>query len=91
MNSDNQTLDIIIYQYYIDQYVRDNILHIQWLLMQHRPFVHAKHMIACHVGPLLFRNLQFHNFIFLHYEEVYIVHVQRLAHFYEHLQYGALM
>jgi len=28
-NSDNQTLDMIIYQYYIDQYVRDNILQIQ--------------------------------------------------------------
>jgi len=91
MKSDNQPLDIIVYQYYIDQYVRDNILQIQWLLIQHRPYVHAKRMIACHVVTLLFRCLQFYNFISLHYDVVYIVHALRLAHFYEHLQYGALI
>jgi len=51
-------------------------------MIQHRPYIHAKHMIVCHVEPLLLRNLQFHNFISLHYEAVYIVRVQRLAHFY---------
>jgi hypothetical protein len=86
-----QPIGIIIYQYYTDQYVCDNIFQIQCPLIQHRPYVHAKHMISCHVGPLILWHLQFHNFISLHYEVVYIIHVQRLAHFYEHLQYGALM
>jgi len=70
MNNDNQTLDIIIYQYYTEQCVLDNILQIQWLLTQHKPYVHAKHMISCRVGPLLSQYLQFHNFISLHYEVV---------------------
>jgi len=33
--------------YLNDKYVRDSILQIQWLLFQHRPYVHAKHMISC--------------------------------------------
>jgi hypothetical protein len=53
-NSDNQTLGIIIYQYYIEQYVRDNILHIQCLLIQHMPYVKTKHLNPTMCGHLYF-------------------------------------
>jgi hypothetical protein len=53
-NSDNQTLGIIIYLYYIDQHLHDNVLHIQRLLIQHMHFVQTKHFNLAMCGQLYF-------------------------------------
>jgi len=43
-----------MYQYYVDQYVRDNVLQIQWLLIQYMLYGHKKHLNSAMCGHLYF-------------------------------------
>jgi len=57
----NQPLGFIMYQYYVNQYIRDNILQIQWLLIQHMVYVHTKRLNHATCGHLYFDIYSFTN------------------------------